>query len=64
MIKIAAALISAAMGAGALFGYVASVTFATTNHLSRPGTYCVQEDSCKINYSGVSNRMLVLRDTP
>lgn len=64
MIKIAAALISAALGAGALFGYVATVTTATNSHLSRPGVYCQEEDSCKVDYNGATNRMKIVHVIP
>lgn len=57
-IKIVTALVSAALGVGALFGYVATLTAAT----DRP--YCPTEDSCTPDYDGWTNSWTVTEDRP
>lgn len=65
-IKIAAVLTSAAVGAGALFGYVATLTAATQNSW-QPRTeapWCPTEDSCEPDYDGTQDKWVVVELNP
>lgn len=59
--KITTAIVSAALAVGALFGYVASVTTATSGQLSRPGLYCAEEDDCAPQYDGATGQWTIVR---
>lgn len=66
MAKVTAALVSAALGVGALFGYVASVTSTrgALHGTAQTAVTCPTEDSCDVDYDGTHDAWVFYRTTP
>ena len=65
-IKLATAFVGAALGVGAVFGFVATVNTTTydTWHPRAEAPWCPTEDSCEPDYDGTQDKWVIVELNP